>query len=131
MTDQAPSSKTAAGAGDVTAIPVPGFTAAEQAVLDDIVRRIVAVAAPERIILFGSAARGDACPDSDLDLLVVKRGAYHPRLVAGNIYGALSRVERPVDVVVAMPETLERYGDSRALVYYPALREGRVIYDAS
>jgi predicted nucleotidyltransferase len=45
-------------------------------VLDDIVRRIVEVAAPEKIILFGSAARGELGPNSDIDLLVIKGGEY-------------------------------------------------------
>ena len=42
--------------------------------LEEVVRRVVSVAEPERIILFGSAARGEVRPDSDLDLLVVKDG---------------------------------------------------------
>ena len=44
-------------------------------ILDDIVRRVVEVARPERIVLFGSAARGEMGPHSDVDLLVVKEGA--------------------------------------------------------
>jgi len=47
----------------------------DQVLLDEIVRRVVEVAHPDRIILFGSAARGDMGPDSDVDLLVVKSGA--------------------------------------------------------
>ncbi len=53
------------------------LTTIDQAALDDIVRRIVEVDQPERIILFGSAARGEMGPDSDLDLLVIKSGQYH------------------------------------------------------
>ena len=49
-------------------------------VLDEVVQRIVAVADPEKIILFGSAARGELGPDSDLDLLVVKSGC-----IGGNL----------------------------------------------
>ena len=49
----------------------------QQAVLDEIVRRIVEVAAPEKIILFGSAARGEMGPHSDVDLLVIKSGVTH------------------------------------------------------
>lgn len=51
----------------------------DQSILDEIVRRIVDVAHPDRIILFGSAARGEMGPDSDLDLLVVKAGVPHRR----------------------------------------------------
>ena len=91
-----------------------------------IVRRIVEVAQPERIILFGSAARETTGPDSDVDLLVVKRGA-HRRKLAGEIYMGLIGVGRAVDVVVT-PEDIERFGDSPALVIEPGLREGKVIY---
>ncbi len=52
-------------------------TATEDERLAEVIRGIVEVAAPETIVLFGSAARGEAGPDSDLDLLVVKRGEYH------------------------------------------------------
>ena len=45
--------------------------------LSEIIRRIVKVAAPEKIILFGSAARGEMGPNSDADLLVVKGGKYN------------------------------------------------------
>lgn len=53
-------------------------------VLTEILRRIVDVARPEKIILFGSTARGDRGPDSDLDLLVIKSGDYNPRTVAAD-----------------------------------------------
>ena len=48
----------------------------DRRVLDDVVQRVVAVAQPERIVLFGSAARGEMGRHSDVDLLVVKRGAH-------------------------------------------------------
>jgi uncharacterized protein len=123
--------ETAPGTRTVAATAVPGFTAEEQAVLDDIVRRIVAVAAPDRIILFGSAARGDAHPDSDLDLLIIKRGPCHRGRVTDTIYRALFGADRAVDAVVVTQEDIERYRDSFALIIYPALREGWVIYDAA
>jgi predicted nucleotidyltransferase len=99
----------------------------EQEILDEIVRRIVQVAQPERIILFGSAARGKMGPNSDVDLLVVKSGA-HRRRLAQAIYMNLFGVGQAVDVVVVTPEDIERYKDSFALVIEPALREGRVVY---
>ena len=97
-------------------------------VLDDIVRRVVEAAQPERIILFGSAARGEMGPDSDIDLLVVKSGKFNHDRVTRNIYRNLSGAAA-VDALVVTPEVLEHYGDSPYLVYYPALREGKVIYD--
>ena len=65
-------------------------------VLDEIIRRIVEVAQPEKIILFGSAARGQLGSHSDLDLLVVKEVA-HRRKLAGKIYQGLYGVGAAVD----------------------------------
>jgi predicted nucleotidyltransferase len=99
------------------------------AVLDEIVRRVVDVAEPQRIILFGSAARGETSSDSDVDLLVVKEGA-HRRKLAQAIYRRLYGVGRAVDVVVVTPEDIERYRHAVGLVIGPALEEGKTIYAA-
>ncbi|QAA76352.1 MAG: nucleotidyltransferase domain-containing protein [Candidatus Bipolaricaulis sibiricus] len=96
--------------------------------LGEIVRRIVAVADPEKIILFGSAVRGEMRPSSDLDLLVVKSGV-HRRQLAQRIYRDLIGVGQAVDVVVATRDDLDRYGDSVGLVYRSALHEGETIYE--
>jgi predicted nucleotidyltransferase len=104
--------------------------AAESNALAEIVRRIVRVAAPERIVLFGSAARGEARPDSDLDLLVIKPGRYHRGRLTEEIYRSLIGVGRAVDVVVVTPEDIDRYRDARGLVIAQALRDGWEIYAA-
>jgi predicted nucleotidyltransferase len=103
--------------------------AVSQRTLQQIIERIVAVAQPEKIILFGSAARGEMGPNSDVDLLVIKAGAHRLDL-AGKIYGNLHGVDEAVDVVVVTPEDVERYRESPALVIAPALREGKVVYAA-
>ncbi|HXG17922.1 MAG TPA: nucleotidyltransferase domain-containing protein [Methylomirabilota bacterium] len=97
--------------------------------LQQIIERIVEVAQPERIILFGSAARGEMGPNSDVDLLVIKTGAHRLDL-AGKIYRNLHGVGEAVDVVVVTPEDIERYSESTALVIAPALKEGKVVYAA-
>ena len=107
-----------------------GGAVLDQSILDDIVHRIVEVAQPERIILFGSAARGDMNPHSDVDLLVVKDGA-HRRHLAQRIYRSLHGAGAPVDVVVVTPADVERYRDTHALVIKPALQEGRVVYETA
>jgi predicted nucleotidyltransferase len=99
-------------------------------VLDDIVRRTVEVAAPGKIVLFGSAARGKRGPNSDIDLLVIKGGEYDPGRLAEQIYLHLRGAAAAVDVIVVTPEEVERYKDSFCLVIYPALREGMVVYAA-
>src|SRR3989442_7705976 len=97
--------------------------------LDQIIRRIVEVAKPEKIILFGSAARGEMGPHSDVDLLVIKAGANRLDLT-GQIYRNLHGVGEAVDIVVVTPEDVERYHNSPALGIAPALKDGKVGYAA-
>jgi predicted nucleotidyltransferase len=99
--------------------------------LDEISRRIQETTMPEQIILFGSYARGEAGPDSDLDLLVVVQGVSHPRQESTRIRRALRGLLVPIDVIVATPEHLETYRNSPGLIYGPALAEGRILYERS
>jgi predicted nucleotidyltransferase len=101
-----------------------------QSILEEIIKRVVAVAHPERIILFGSAARETMGPNSDVDLLVVKSGEFNQSHVLGDIYVNLHGVGQAVDIVLVTPEQLERYRDTHCLVIAPALREGKEIYRA-
>lgn len=98
-------------------------------VLSEVVRRIVEVAQPDKIILFGSAAREKMGPNSDLDLLVIKSGANHRGELTESIYMNLFGVGQAVDVIVVTPEDIERYRNTFCLVIEPALREGKVIYE--
>ena len=97
---------------------------------EGIIRRIVDVAHPDRIIMFGSAARGEMGPHSDIDILVIRRGEENQRDIAGQIYRRLYGIGYAVDIIVVTPEQVERFKDSPCLVIYPALKEGVVIYDA-
>ena len=97
--------------------------------LDEIAQRIVAAVQPHRIVLFGSAARGQMSPHSDLDLLVVVATADR-RGTARTIRRALRGLGVAKDVLVVTPEDVERHKDNRGLVLYPALREGRILYAA-
>jgi predicted nucleotidyltransferase len=101
-----------------------------EGILKEIVRRVVEVAEPEKIILFGSAARGKMGPNSDVDLLVVKRGKFNRSRLAGDIYMNLHGVGQAVDVIVVTPEDVERYRDTHCLIIKPALQEGREVYHA-
>ena len=101
-----------------------------QVILDEIIQRVVAVAQPERIILFGSAARETMGPNSDVDLLVVKSGEFDQGHVLGDIYLNLHGVGQAVDIVLVTPEQLERYKNTHCLVIAPALRDGKEIYRA-
>ena len=104
--------------------------ALSQKTLNDIIRRVVEVAEPERIILFGSAARGEMNRHSDVDLLVVKDGSDLRELTA-RIYRRLYGVGAAVDIVMVTPQDVARYKDSHALIIKPALREGTVMYESA
>ena len=101
----------------------------DREMLDRIVASVVDAIAPEKIILFGSAAQGDMSSRSDLDLLVVKDKC-HQRKAAARIYRKLPRPRPPVDVVVVWPEDLVRHKDTPWFVIAPALKEGKTIYEA-
>jgi type I restriction enzyme S subunit len=105
--------------------------ALEEGTLRAIVRRVVESVQPERIVLFGSAARGEMGPDSDVDLLVVK-ACPDRRAVARTIREALMGVAPglPKDIIVVTPEDVERDRDTIGYIIRPALREGRVLYAA-
>ena len=100
-----------------------------QETLDDVLQRVVEVAQPEKVILFGSAAKGRMSRNSDVDLLIIKDGA-DPISLMARIYRRLHGVGIAVDAIVATPQDVERFKDSHALVFKPALREGRVVYEA-
>jgi predicted nucleotidyltransferase len=96
--------------------------------LKEIIQRIIAVSDPEQIVLFGSYARGDFGPDSDLDLLVIKDEVESTRAEAARIYKVLADIQVPIDVVVVRTPYVQRYGDLVGTVVRPALREGKVLY---
>ncbi len=93
------------------------------------IRRIVGNCDPERIILFGSHATGHAGPDSDVDLLVVTNQGESRRKVAMELYRRLRDVDLPKDIVVIRPEDFEQYRDVVGTIIYPAVQEGRIIYE--
>lgn len=99
-------------------------------ILGEIVRRIVEVAHPEKIILFGSVARGEMGSNSDVDLLVVKRGEFDQSRLVGDIYVNLHGVGQAVDVILVTPEQVERYRNTHCLIIAPALQEGKEVYHA-
>jgi predicted nucleotidyltransferase len=99
-------------------------------ILEKIVQRIVTCAHPEKIILFGSGARGNMGPDSDIDLLVIKEGEFDAGAITDEIYMNLIGIGQAVDVVVVSAVDAERYRDSPYFIVYPALLEGREVYHA-
>nr|VFK19323.1 MAG: Nucleotidyltransferase domain-containing protein [Candidatus Kentron sp. LFY] len=96
--------------------------------LDDMIYRIVDGFHPDRIILFGSHARGEEVSDSDIDLLVVMPVNGSRRRLAVEIGAALADVPVPKDIVVTTPEDFAWRKDVTGTVEYPAAHEGRILY---
>jgi len=111
-------------------VQTAGKRTLDQQILNEIVHRIIEVAHPDKIILFGSAARDQMDANSDVDLLVIKGGNFHRGRLTEEIYMNLFGVGQAVDIVVVTPEDVERYRDSIALIIRPALEEGKVVYAA-
>jgi len=111
-------------------VQTAGKQTLDQQILNEIVHRIIEVAHPDKIILFGSAARDQMDANSDVDLLVIKGGNFHRGRLTEEIYMNLFGVGQAVDIVVVTPEDVERYRDSMALIIRPALEEGKVVYAA-
>jgi len=98
--------------------------------LDEILQRLVPTLQPLRVILFGSAARGEMGPDSDIDLLVVMPEGTHRRHTMEEAHCLFTGLPFPVDVVVATPSDIERHAHSPGYIYATILREGRELYVA-
>ena len=99
-------------------------------VIDQLVERVVALVDPLKIILFGSAARGEMGPDSDVDVLVVMPEGVHRRKTAQHLYREIRGLGVPFDILVTTPESLEKHKDNIGLIYDTILEEGREIYVA-
>jgi uncharacterized protein len=96
----------------------------------ELVERIVSVARPLRVILFGSAARGEMKADSDLDVLVVMPEETPCRQTAQRLHMHLFGIPFGVDLIVTTPSILERHRENIGLVYHTILKEGKELYAA-
>jgi predicted nucleotidyltransferase len=95
----------------------------------DILRSIVATCAPEKVILFGSHARGNAGEDSDLDLLVVMNTQLPPLDRYGEVRSAIGATGLPVDVFVLTPEEFDETKDVIGGIAYAPAKYGRILYE--
>ena len=97
----------------------------------EIVQRVLTVARPDKIILFGSAATGRMTRDSDIDLLVIEPAPQNTRQKSVLISDALRGLGVAFDVIVM---ATERFEETKCLIggiAYPANRHGKVIYEAA
>ncbi len=100
-----------------------------QSPLEKAVKVIVEEADPNKIILFGSRSKGKERPESDYDLLVLKKGVKKPRKLAQKIYQAFKKIGAPIDVIVTDLDKLETLKNDPYLIYGEAARKGKVVYE--
>jgi len=102
-------------------------------VLQQMVRAIVREVDPEQIWLFGSRARGEGGPDSDVDLLVVEREPFGPARSrfgeVGRVRRALSAFRVPKDILVFSADEVQHWRDSLNHIIAECIRQGRLLYD--
>ena len=99
------------------------------------VRAIAEAARPQRVVLFGSHARGDAAPGSDVDLLVVEDGPFrdegHRADEMVRLWNALAPFRTPTDLLVYSADEVDKWGATTNHVVARALREGVVLFERS
>ena len=99
--------------------------------IPEAVRRIVAEAHPLSVVVFGSAARGDVGPNSDLDFMVVMPDGTNRLETAFGIHRSMRGLGCPKDVVVVLESEVEALRDNPNLVIHTALTEGKEVYRAA
>jgi predicted nucleotidyltransferase len=101
----------------------------DESLVQEIVRRLLGVTRPDRIILFGSAASGKMTRDSDIDLLVVERTPSNTLKESAALRGSLRGLGFPFDVFVISTDRFEATKEIFGGIAYPAHKYGRVIYE--
>ena len=99
--------------------------------IKEIVRRVTSAVHPLRVILFGSAARGEMGAESDVDLLIVVPDGTRRRDASRRAFRALTGMGIAKDVIVVTEGDVKEFGENPSLVIKPALEEGREVYHAA
>ena len=101
----------------------------EEGVVGRMTQRIVERFSPQKVIAFGSWARGEASPDSDIDFLVIMPYIGSKRDCQVSIRRELKEFPVPKDVIVISAEELEREYTRSWSFYKMAVSEGKVLYE--
>lgn len=97
--------------------------------IDKVIRRIVARTQPQKVMIFGSYAKGTATIKSDLDILVIKETELPMANRADDLAPMLSNALIPVDVQIYTPEEVEEYGKEQFSFVKGVLESGRTVFE--
>lgn len=106
-----------------------GMQATPDRVLEEMTRRIVDRFRPEKVVLFGSRARGDSRPDSDYDLLVILKTCPSRRRLAVDLRSELADMPAGKDILVADSAEVDADSSRCPIIIRSALREGQILYE--
>src|SRR5271165_7198052 len=96
-----------------------------------LVDRLVKIAHPTRIILFGSYARGEVTEDSDLDVLVVTGDEVeNTRKESVRLRSAIKEIEMPIDILVVTESRFQKLSNTPGLIYEEVLKTGQLAYES-
>ena len=109
----------------------PTYPPVTDDLLRELVRRILSVGSPEKIVLFGSRARGNARPDSDLDVLIIEESDRPRHRRAGRYRLALLGLFPAKDIVVWTPSEVEAWRGVPNAFITAILAEGKALYERS
>jgi predicted nucleotidyltransferase len=99
--------------------------------IDKIIHRIVSIAVPDKIILFGSYARGDNRKDSDVDILILKKGLKNERELTSRLYMDFfdNKISTPVDLIAIDYDRYNELNDDIGYIYKTIKKEGQTLYE--
>ena len=103
----------------------------DESLVREIVRRILSATAPDKIILFGSAATGQMTRDSDIDLLIIEADPGDRRKESVRLREVLRGLGYPLDVIVISTAWFNESKEVIGGIAYPANKYGKVIYEAA
>lgn len=96
-----------------------------------LVKKIARFCKPEKIILFGSVARGESKMDADIDLLIIKESSKKRPFRVKEVFEAVRGIKRnfPLDPIVYTPEEIKKRLSLGDYFIQRVLKEGKVLYD--
>ena len=103
----------------------------DEPLIREIVRRVLDVTQPDRIIIFGSAVRGQMTDDSDIDVLILEQSPEDVWEEQRRVSQALRGLDFPFDVIVMSSARFLETKDVIGGIAYPAHKYGQVVYEAA
>lgn len=103
----------------------------DESLIAEIVRRILEVIKPDKIILFGSAVEGIMTPDSDIDLLILEKSPDPNRNIRLLVRKNLRGLGFPFDIIIMAADRFDETKQIIGGIAYPANRYGEVVYESA